>query len=165
MNQPASSPKASSSRARRGAFWLVVLFLVVFLAWILSAIFSFDRGLGPQRDFLAELNQQNKEVPSEQQVWAELRELVVGFDWPPERSSGDHLSEARHALTPAEQDRWLTDRQELLGSIRALLHRPRLGISYFHGLPEPVDHALLLTTNERAALPLTPTDSTVVQAA
>ena len=141
----------------------MVLLLVLFLAWILSAIFSSGHGLGPQRDFLAELNQQNDAVPPEQQVWPELRQLVVGFDCPPDRSLRDHLSESLHALTPTEQDRWLSERQELLDSIRALLHRPRLGVSCLPGLPEPVDHALLLSTNERAALALTSTDTTLNQ--
>ena len=162
MNQPVSS-KRSRSRVRRGTFWFVLFFLVVFLAWTLSAIFSFDRGLGPQRDFLAELNRKNEEVPPEQLVWPELRQLVGGFDCPPDRSFRDHLAESLHALAPTEQDRWLGERQELLESIRVLLHRPRLGVSCLPGLPEPLDHALLLTTNERAALALTSTDTTLIQ--
>ena len=141
-------------RLRRLTSWLGACLLLVVVGWVVLLVLAGSPTLGPQRDYLVALNERVDGIAPDQQAWPALQDSVAGLECPSDRGFGDFLAEELHALEAEEQDRWLEARAPTLESIREALRRPHLGLPHSFQLPDPVDHPLLLSQNERAALDL-----------
>ena len=139
---------------RRLRFTGGVLVGALLLGWMLLSIVWGNQQLGPQRDFIEEMNATVKSIPLPQRAWPQLRSAVDRLDLDQTGSFGTEVEKIVKSSDPSLRDRWFSANREALHSLRTALRLPSLGRSWGPMIPDGPDHFLLLNPNERAALAL-----------